>query len=90
MARGQGAAYDREMSETIFPLSGDTFCIDVSISGVTLTLQRGPRLFPAVLSEESIDHWVSKVQAELAAVAPEMKVALRKLNEMPLFGDDDA
>jgi hypothetical protein len=78
------------MNDPVFPLSGDTFCIDVDISGVSLTLRHGPRLFPGVLSDDLIDLWVEKVQIELAAVAPEMKVALRKLKEEPLFGDDDA
>jgi hypothetical protein len=78
------------MTNTIFPLSGDTFCIKADFNGVTLELQRGPYLFPAVLSDELIDRWVTQVQFELAAAAPEMKAALRKINETPLFGESDA
>ncbi|HEX3888592.1 MAG TPA: hypothetical protein VHW05_13940 [Phenylobacterium sp.] len=77
------------MSDLVEPLSGETFLIEVGISGVSLVPKRGC-LFAAVLSDELIDVWVQKVVAELLAVAPEMKAELRKLNETPLFGDTDA
>jgi hypothetical protein len=90
MATAALGGYHRPMTDTIFPLSGDTFCIKADFNGVTLELRCGPHLFPAVLSDELIDLWIERVQIELAAVAPEMKTALRKVNQTPLFGAPDA
>jgi hypothetical protein len=77
------------MTATVFPLSSDKFGYEVDISGVRLAALRDP-LFSAVLSDELVDLWIGKTQAELASVGVEMKAALRKQRETPLFGGDDA
>jgi hypothetical protein len=80
--------YNDLMAKTVFPLSGDTFRIEVDISGVSLAGRREP-LFPAVLSDELVDQLIGQLQIELASLAPEMKAELRKLRATSLFPNDD-
>ena len=65
------------------------FGYTINISGALVKVLREP-LHPACLSDDEVNHHIGYLKEELDRVADEMKQAILKQQNEPIFGNDDA